>query len=199
MKSLLLIAGAALALSAHAGTLTPIDLSGDSTADAYLESGSGVLWDASGNANGLMLYGPAKTFVEGATIGTVAGWRLPTIDELKSLYATLNAVPIGTLAGPMAAGPFTDIQAGYYWSTTSTGSTQYALDTRTGTFLNSYTPSGTPLYAWAVHSPVPEPTVVALLLVAIPVLVLALRRRSQSLARAQLRHFAQAPLTAPTF
>ena len=173
MKALCALALTLLTWAAQAGTLTAVDLDHNGSPDAYLESGAGVLWSAVGNANGLMLYGPATSFVEASSIAGVTGWRLPTIDELKSLYATLNGVPIGTLGGAMAAGPFTGVQAGDYWSSTTTGTRYFALDTRTGSYAGNFTPAGTPLYAWAVHAPVAEPGTATLWLGA---LVLLARR-----------------------
>ena len=165
-----------------AGNLQPIHLDADEIADAYYEPVSNVYWSANANITGLRLYGPATTFIEGLDIGGLSGWRLPSIDELKAVYAALNGVQIGTLAGQMNPGPFSNVQFQYYWSSTpATGNARYrALDTRTGTFLNSFTPAGTPLYAWAVHSPVPEPAAAVLLLAGLAGVFVAHKRSFQA-------------------
>ena len=179
MKTFAIVVAGIAPLLSSAANLEPIYIDSDLIVDAYYDIQSNLYWSADANATGLALYEPAKTFIEGTSVGGLSGWRVPSIDELKLIYSTLNDVPVGTLDGPMNPGPFTNVQFQYYWSSTLTANNTrlLALDTRTGTFLNSYTPAGTPMYSWAVHTPVPEPAISTLLAMGLATIA-AMKRRA---------------------
>lgn len=162
------IAILAFAAQAEAGALTGVDLDGHGGYDAFLESTTQTLWYREADAaRGAMRFSTANAWAQSQTFAGFDDWRLPTLTELQSLYATLLFLhePPGTVGDPMPDGPFDLVSPGQYWSTTASGVNVYGFDTRTG-FTVTHVDGGASLYAWAVRAPtaaVPEPSSAALL------------------------------------
>lgn len=89
-----------------------------------LDQMTGLMWARNANAaSSLKTWQTAHDYVAGLNSGTgyggYTGWRLPNINELESL---VNAGASGNAAWLINKG-FTNVQADYYWSSTSNGST----------------------------------------------------------------------------
>jgi len=89
--------------------------------EAVLDRETGLVWERSPETNTYSWF-QACSYCYQKTVGGRKGWRLPTIDELNSLVDPANtnpALPLGH--------PFTNVQQGFYWSsTTSDGSSSNA-------------------------------------------------------------------------
>ncbi|MDH4275480.1 MAG: DUF1566 domain-containing protein, partial [Gammaproteobacteria bacterium] len=80
------------------------------------DTASGLMWLKDANAMGLVNWQTASSGAANLTVAGVGGWRLPAIDELKALYATLNA------SGTFNPAPFSNLQidgvSDWFWSNT---------------------------------------------------------------------------------
>lgn len=85
--------------------------------EAVLDRETGLVWDKSPSSIA-MNWVSACVHCYQREVGVRKGWRLPTIEELASLVDTSNfaipKLPIGH--------PFTNVQSGYYWSSTTSAS-----------------------------------------------------------------------------
>jgi hypothetical protein len=121
----------------------------------------------------------AVTAVENATFEGITTWRLPTVAEFRSLYATQGHVSSSDLH--MNAAPFSGVQYLSYWTAEQAGTsagfqrTYLPSNNGDGSVSNTCCSTGSP-YTWAVAS-VPEPQTYAMLLAGMGLLGLALRRR----------------------
>ena len=146
-------------LLAWAGVLQPAmaelqgrSLDGDAVIDAYLDTATQTLWHKNAGASGLVNFASAQSWVAGLVVAGNSNWRLPTIEELESVYgATLENF------GSISAGPFTGVGV-RYWSTTPLVYHNWTLDTRNGLrYEHSRVNPGLDMSAWAVQT-VPEPS-----------------------------------------
>jgi hypothetical protein len=137
----------------------------DNSNGTVIDNLTGLIWLTNANCFSAQVWATALTsanalasFACGLTDGSVAGdWRLPNVREMQSLvhYGFFNpAVPntAGTAKWTTAGDPFTGVQSGFYWS-----STTYADGTSDawGVYLyygrvNNYDESGTG-YVWPVR------------------------------------------------
>lgn len=182
MKKQLMAAAVAFVLAAPSSwaALSPVDLNADSQIDGYLDSTSNVVWYLTADVAGAMRYSAANTWATSQSFAGLVDWRLPTLDELDSLYNTL-----GNVDGAMKPGGFNNVTPGQYWSTTRSGSNIYGLDIRTGSQV-THVDNGASLYGWAVHAPlaaVPEPASALLMLAGLAVLYRVVSRRAWNFRR----------------
>ncbi len=92
-----------------------------SEADCITDNLTGLMWPINGNLpNGTRLWNTAIDFANDLTLCGYSDWRLPNVNELESL---VNA-DVSTTSAWLNTQGFTNVQAGYYWS-----STTYANDT----------------------------------------------------------------------
>lgn len=87
--------------------------------EAVLDKETGLVWEKSPGSNTLPWGNFSACYLK--TLGGRKGWRTPTVEELASLIdpsMTSPALPVGH--------PFTNVQTGYYWSSTTSTSTTYA-------------------------------------------------------------------------
>jgi hypothetical protein len=127
--------------------------------EAVLDRETGLVWEQS-PTNFIPLYiappgTPPNTITHwyyagiacaDLTKGGRDGWRLPTIQELKSLVDRTQTpvLPSGH--------PFSDVQSGVYWSATSWAtSTSYAYDVDFSDGSSHWESKGTPHYFWCVR------------------------------------------------
>lgn len=172
LKSLIGVACTCLALvsfGADAATLLS-RLGGQ----AYYDPDANLTWLADANAAGtLMSWTDANTWAAGLNVGGVTGWRLPdtlqpdtgctdvtsggetygfncTGSEMGNLFYN----SLGNTAGSLSnAGPFSNVQSGWYW--TATASTSFSGDAWWFSMDQGYQGSwsqGSTNHAWAVHS-----------------------------------------------
>jgi hypothetical protein len=137
------------------------------TGNVVLDQLTGLMWlknancmatsypsfDADGTAgNGAVTWQHALDFVAGINAGTYANcgggysdWRLPNGRELRSLidYSRFNpSLPSGN--------PFTNVQANYYWTSTSNGLGAYVVLLSQGNFIAS--DKAVQQYVWPVRA-----------------------------------------------
>lgn len=134
------------------------------------DTSSNLVWLADWNVNGAQTWAEQMAWAEGLTYANSSDWYLPSIEQYRALFAGYGF--IGNLA------EFTNVQAGYYLSSTQTVSS-------VSTFLASGLESGDTYsyraYAVAARSAdatnaVPEPQTLALALLALGATVLTSRR-----------------------
>jgi hypothetical protein len=115
----------------QAGLQIPVPRFTDNSDGTVTDNVSGQIWLKNGDCFGGQVWGASLTSVAalasgscGLTDGSVAGsWRLPTVNELRSLLEMDEVEP--ALPGGF---PFTDVQADFYWtSTTSAVNTDSAM------------------------------------------------------------------------
>lgn len=159
------------------------DLNGDSFVDALYDTNLNVTWLRNANANGLMTWSNAQTWVNSLSVHGVTGWRLPASDactqyECNSEMAQLWR-QLGNQGSPvLVPGSFQNFLASSYWSgTTREGDQTKAYYYNTYVGAQGYIDKGNSFYAMAVHagdvSPVPEPASLGMLIAGI--LVIGLR------------------------
>jgi len=113
--------------------------------EAVLDRETGLVWEQSPSN------GPTSWYLAGIacidlTKGGRDGWRLPTIQELKSLvdHTQSPVLPSGH--------PFSNVQSDVYWSATSfSTSTSYAYDVNFSDGSRGYESKGHSKYFWCVR------------------------------------------------
>ena len=81
--------------------------------EAVLDRETGLVWEKSPDAT-LRLWQSAQIACISKNVGGRGGWKLPSIQELRSLVDPTQSSP----ALP-AGHPFTNVQSGVYWSATT--------------------------------------------------------------------------------
>lgn len=90
----------------------------DVAKSVVVDGRTGLVWqDDTAAASTTATWGNAITTCEALSLGGYTDWRLPTINELKSIRDT-------SANSPAINSVFTNTASGYYWS-----STTYAADT----------------------------------------------------------------------
>lgn len=79
--------------------------------EAVLDRETGLVWERN-TSDTTQDWVYAQMVCRWATIGGRNGWRLPTIDELSTLY-------VGNTSGLPNGHPFTNAKSSLYWSTTT--------------------------------------------------------------------------------
>jgi hypothetical protein len=148
------------ACTVASAAVTPVDLNNDGFANGFFDSTTGSVWS---NAN---IYGQANWF-DAKNIATSATmeelkWRLPTLSEFQSLYATQGH----SSAGHMIASPFTDVQNSWYWTsdvdpTNALRAFAYSPSNNAGqAYFQNLSPvpaiGRTSPYVWLISATVPE-------------------------------------------
>jgi hypothetical protein len=114
---------------------------------------TGLMWTKNANLAGMQTWANALTYVSGTLNGstkpgTYSDWRLPSVDELKTLvhYAQTNpAAWLGTQG-------FTNVQASFYWSSTTYASnTTLAWVVGMNVGLVTYNSKANSNYVWPVR------------------------------------------------
>jgi hypothetical protein len=185
MKKALVALALALVGSAAQAAVVAVDLDNNHVFDAFLDAENGLLW-TNGTAfeQSGMSYADALAAVDASTIEGVTTWRLPTMNEFLSLYATqgtsyLNSAPYMT-RDPLTLGSHA------YWTTDVYVSSDPAYkDFRKAFVANISSAPGDQIYGyskaaslgvWAVAA-VPEPETYAMLLSGLACIGLIARRR----------------------
>jgi len=98
--------------------------------DCVTDNLTGLMWAKNGNlANGTKTWNAAVDYCNSLTLCGYDDWRLPNVNELESL---VNGAESNTATWLNTQG-FTNVQAGYYWS-----STTYASNTGYAWYVNMY-------------------------------------------------------------
>ncbi len=79
---------------------------------AVLDNETGLVWEKSPDTTTRDWY-DAAYYAYNKNVGGRGGWRLPTVEELRTLVDPTRSNP----ALP-SGHPFTNVQSGYYWSST---------------------------------------------------------------------------------
>jgi len=82
---------------------------------AVLDKETGLVWERSPQG-GYSSWADAQLYCNTLTVGGRSGWRLPTFQELATLFDSTQTLP--NLCLP-SGNPFLNISAGFYWSCTS--------------------------------------------------------------------------------
>jgi len=80
--------------------------------EAVLDRETGLVWEKTPDS-GFRTWQDARLYCANKTVGNRKGWRLPTVDELASLYNTAGSGPLGGLPGS----PFVTTRNGFWTST----------------------------------------------------------------------------------
>ena len=80
---------------------------------AVLDKETGLVWEQSPDTT-TQIWSTAIYYAYNKNVGGRGGWRLPTIEELRSLVDPTQSNP----ALP-SGHPFTNVQSDYYWSSTT--------------------------------------------------------------------------------
>ena len=113
---------------------------------AVLDKETGLVWEKSPDTT-KRTWLTANFYAYDITVGGRDGWRLPTVEELKSLVDRTQSNP----ALP-SGHPFTNVQSGFYWSSTTSvdlTSDAFAVNFSSGDMGNGGK-SGS-LYVWCVR------------------------------------------------
>lgn len=114
---------------------------------AVLDKETGLVWEKSPNTTA-RTWTSAISYAYGKEVGGRKGWRLPTVEELASLVDTSVSGDPKLPSGH----PFTNVQSGYYWSsTTNVSSTSSAWDVHFGDGDVFYGGKGGNNYVWCVR------------------------------------------------
>jgi hypothetical protein len=81
---------------------------------AVLDRETGLVWEEAPNQNPSLTWSAARLYCTNKTLGSRKGWRLPTVDELSSLYNTSGS----GLSGGLPGSPFVSPILTSYWSST---------------------------------------------------------------------------------
>lgn len=114
--------------------------------EGVLDKETGLVWEKSPDTTA-RLWGSAVSYAYSKNVGGRGGWRLPTVEELRSLIDPTQSNP----ALP-SGHPFTNVQSGYYWSSTTdvvSTSSAWVVFFGNGGVLSFGKSSG--LYVWCVR------------------------------------------------
>ena len=121
--------------------------------DTVTDTVTGLNWTKNANLPGaLKTWAEALAYVAAMNSGASANygytdWRLPNINELRSLLDLTMSNPVLP-----ASHPFTSVQANYYWSS-STSYSNVAWNVNMGNGnVNGYVKTGSYCYVWPVRS-----------------------------------------------
>jgi len=114
-----------------------------------LDKETGLVWEKSPNTT-TRTWSNAIYYAYNKTVGGRDGWRLPTVEELKSLVDRTQSNP----ALP-SGHPFTNVQSNIYWSSTtvnhSAANYAWVVHFNDGNVLNYYTHKDNNHYVWCVR------------------------------------------------
>lgn len=116
--------------------------------EAVLDQETGLVWERSPDTTEYS-YGAGHFRCNDQAVGNREGWRLPTVQELKSLVDRTQANP------SLPSGhPFSNVQSDWYWS-----ATHMALDPAGGSWVVNFGDGGsstfgktTTNFVWCVRS-----------------------------------------------
>ncbi|MBW7898987.1 hypothetical protein B188_00780 [Candidatus Brocadiaceae bacterium B188] len=81
--------------------------------EAVLDKETGLVWEKSPDTT-TRSWSDAISYAYNKNVGGRGGWRLPTVEELRTLVDPTQSNPALPLGHP-----FTNVQSGYYWSSTT--------------------------------------------------------------------------------
>jgi hypothetical protein len=170
----LLLAGASVFSQA---AVTPINTSTDSSKLQFKDSSTGLIWT---NGNAFSAAGLTFKEAEDAAFALGTGWRIPTLQEFKTLYVDLGSV--AQVKDSTSWGPFTT-NGVQYWTFDSSEKNRenhlfFMPQVPLATAVGSYGPS-MKVTTWLVTS-VPEPQTYAMLLAGLGLMGAIVRRRKQN-------------------
>ena len=117
--------------------------------EAVLDWETGLVWEKSPDST-TKDWSDAIYYAYNKTVGGRDGWRLPTVEELKSLVDRTQSNP----ALP-SCHPFTNVQSNIYWSSTtvnhSAANYAWVVHFNDGNVLNYYTHKDNNHYVWCVR------------------------------------------------
>ena len=113
---------------------------------AVLDKETGLVWEKSPDTT-LRIWSDAVYYAYNKNVGGRGGWRLPTVEELRSLVDPTQSNP----ALP-SGHPFINVQSDYYWSsTTSVSTTSSAWDVSFGNGGVDFGVKSNDYYVWCVR------------------------------------------------
>ena len=113
---------------------------------AVLDKETGLVWEKSPDTT-KRNWTTAISYAYNKTVGGRDGWRLPTVEELKSLVDKTQSSPV------LPSGhPFTNVQSDHYWSVTTIASDlSSAWAVSFGDGFVDYGNKITGVYVWCVR------------------------------------------------
>ena len=100
----------------QAGVAWPEPIFTDNGDGTMTDNLTGLMWTKNGNLpNGTKTWEQALDYCNNLTLAGYSDWRLPNVNELESLVNANEA----NIANWLNAQVFTDVQADYYWSSTT--------------------------------------------------------------------------------
>jgi len=128
--------------------------------DVVLDNDSGLMWTRDANVGGTMDWANAITYCSNLTHATYSDWRLPSMTELSrdGTYGATNGLldeyPSANEPALPLGHPFTSIQSGNYWSsTTYAGNTDRAWDVDLALGYVNASTKVTAYYVWPCRGP----------------------------------------------
>ena len=137
-----------------------------------LDDTTNLVWLQDWNRNGQKTWGAQTEWAESLDYAGSNDWVLPTLAQFRTLNSYL----------PLLTG-FTDVQDGYYWTSSDVPGTtndKFAVVPTDGFGANNYVfglYSAVAVRPWTQVTAVPEPQTLALALLALGAIVVAYRRR----------------------
>jgi hypothetical protein len=178
MKKMLLTLLLASASVFSQAAVTQINTSIDSSKLQFKDSTTGLTWS---NGNAFAVAGLTFADVSSAALAYGnEGWRLPTLEEFKTLYADLGSV--AQASNSTSWGPFTTNGVQYWTSTPAAFNIayyQYFMPQVPLPTDEVWHMPGTMVNTWLVTS-VPEPQTYAMLLSGLGLMGAIVRRRKQN-------------------